>query len=148
MGALRRFLRIPGRPKRGVGRHASQATALATWRQCRAAISLSSGLASAVPHRYEAGKRQIEETFGIKVIETPNALRDDEWLYRNPEARADDLHWALENGEVRAIFSTIGGDESVREFGHTSPQMVIPIGCRASIDPETKRVRVLEAGVV
>ncbi len=49
-----------------------------------------------------------------KVVETPNALRDSDWLYRNPEARADDLHWALENPKIRAIWATIGGNESVR----------------------------------
>jgi LD-carboxypeptidase N-terminal domain len=32
----------------------------------------------------------------------------------DPKARADDLRWALENDEIKAIFSTIGGDESVR----------------------------------
>jgi muramoyltetrapeptide carboxypeptidase LdcA involved in peptidoglycan recycling len=79
-----------------------------------AAISLSSGIAALVPHRYSAGKHQIEATFGLKVVESPNALRPPDWLYRNPRARADDLHWALENPEVRAIFSMIGGNESVR----------------------------------
>jgi muramoyltetrapeptide carboxypeptidase LdcA involved in peptidoglycan recycling len=77
-----------------------------------AAISLSSGLPALVPHRYAAGKRQIETTFGVRMIDAPNALRDPDW--RNPQARAEDLHWALEHREVRAIFSTVGGDESVR----------------------------------
>jgi muramoyltetrapeptide carboxypeptidase LdcA involved in peptidoglycan recycling len=79
-----------------------------------AAISLSSGIAALVPHRYTAGKHQIEATFGLKVVESPNALRPPDWLYRNPQARADDLHWALENPSVSAIFSMIGGNESVR----------------------------------
>jgi len=79
-----------------------------------AAISLSSGAANFFPYRYETGKRQFEETFGLKVVETPNALRSNEWLYVNPRARALDLHWALENPEVKAIISTIGGDDSVR----------------------------------
>jgi len=79
-----------------------------------AAISPSSGLAALAPHRYQAGKRQIEETFGLKVVETPNALREPDWLYGNPKARADDLHWALENSNIQGIFATIGGDESVR----------------------------------
>jgi hypothetical protein len=52
-----------------------------------AAISLSSGLASLIPHRSQAAKHQIEERFGVKVIETPYALRDGDWLYRNPKAR-------------------------------------------------------------
>ncbi len=89
-----------------------------------AAISVSSGLPALLPHRYAAGKRQIEETFGVTVIETPNALKDPDWLYRNPRARADDLHWALENPEVRAIFSTIGGNESVRILPHVNSGII------------------------
>ncbi len=33
------------------------------------------------------------------------------------------------------------------DFGHTSPQMVMPNGLKAAIDPITKSVRVLEAPV-
>ena len=40
-------------------------------------------------------------------------MKGEEYLYRNPQARADDLHWALENREVAGILSMIGGD-SVR----------------------------------
>jgi muramoyltetrapeptide carboxypeptidase LdcA involved in peptidoglycan recycling len=79
-----------------------------------AVISLSAGLSAAFPHRHEAGKRQLAETFGVRVVETPNALRNNEWLHDNPEARADDLHWALTNDDVAGIVSTIGGDESIR----------------------------------
>ena len=79
-----------------------------------AAISLSSGLAGAIPHRYETGKRQFSETFGITVVEAPNALRDNAWLHDNPQARADDLHWALENDEIAGVITTIGGDDSIR----------------------------------
>jgi muramoyltetrapeptide carboxypeptidase LdcA involved in peptidoglycan recycling len=83
-----------------------------------AAISLSQGLAAVMPYRYQAGKRQIEEVFGVNVVETPNALREPDWLYRNPQARADDLHWALQNPDIQAMFSTIGGEESVRILPH------------------------------
>lgn len=79
-----------------------------------AAISLSSGMAEMFPHRYEAGKRQFESTFGVRVIEAPNALRADDWLRQNPQARAEDLHWALANPDVQGVISTIGGDDSVR----------------------------------
>ena len=33
------------------------------------------------------------------------------------------------------------------DFGHTSPMMVLPNGCRVSVDPVARRVEVLEAGV-
>lgn len=79
-----------------------------------AAISLSSGLAHQFPHRYEAGKRQLRDAFQINIIETPHALRSSDFLKRNPQARADDLHRALTHPDVNAIISTIGGDDSVR----------------------------------
>jgi muramoyltetrapeptide carboxypeptidase LdcA involved in peptidoglycan recycling len=58
------------------------------------------------------------------VIHAPNAFRDPDWLYRNSKARAEDLHWALENPEVRALFSTIGGDESVRILPLVDPEHI------------------------
>lgn len=79
-----------------------------------AAISLSSGAAGQFRQVYEAAKRNLRGSLGLNLIETPNALRSDDWLYRNPEARADDLHWALANPEIKGVFSTIGGYESVR----------------------------------
>ena len=79
-----------------------------------AVISLSGGASAAFPHRHDAGKRQLAETFGVSVIETPNALRDGAWLHDNPQARADDMHWALTNDDVAGIVSTIGGEDSIR----------------------------------
>lgn len=79
-----------------------------------ATITLSWGGPATFPHRYQAGKRQLEETFGVKVIESKYALAADEWLWRNPQARADDLMETLANPEVKAIISTIGGDDSIR----------------------------------
>lgn len=79
-----------------------------------AAITLSWGGPEKFPHRYEAGKRQLEETFGVKVVEAPNALRPADWIYKNPKSRADDLMWAFSDPSIKGIVSTIGGDESVR----------------------------------
>lgn len=79
-----------------------------------AAISLSWGGPGTFPHRYEAGKQQLQEEFGLKVIETPHALCDDAWLYNNPKARAEDLMNAFADPSIKAIISTIGGDDSIR----------------------------------
>lgn len=79
-----------------------------------AVVSLSAGLAGALPHRYAAGKRQLAETFGLTVIDAPHATRDPSWLAANPQACAADLHWALENPDVRGIVSAVGGDDSIR----------------------------------
>ena len=79
-----------------------------------AAVSLSWGGPGAIPHRYEIGKRQFEETFDVQVVESEHALRDPEWLAKNPKARAEDLLAAFANPNINGIISTIGGDDSIR----------------------------------
>ena len=79
-----------------------------------AAISLSWGGPAAFPLRYAAGKKQLEDEFGLQVVETRHALRDEGWLKRNPQARADDLMEAFADPSIRAVISTIGGDDSIR----------------------------------
>ena len=79
-----------------------------------AAISLSWGGPGTVPYRYEIGKQQFEEEFGVTVTETAHALRDADWLAKNPEARADDLMEAFADETIDGIISTIGGDDSIR----------------------------------
>jgi muramoyltetrapeptide carboxypeptidase LdcA involved in peptidoglycan recycling len=79
-----------------------------------AAVSLSWGGPGAFPIRYEVGKRQLQDEFGVRVVESPNALRDPGWLHGNPKARADDLMWAFSDSSIKAVFSTIGGEDSIR----------------------------------
>ena len=79
-----------------------------------AAVSLSWGGPGTFPHRYEAGKHQLQNEFGLKVVETTHALRDAAWLHNNPRARAEDLMNAFADPAIKAIISTIGGDDSIR----------------------------------
>ena len=41
-------------------------------------------------------------------------MADPTRLYNNPQARAEDLMEGFKNNDIKAIFSTIGGDESIR----------------------------------
>ena len=79
-----------------------------------AAISLSSGWPNVFPRAYRDGKRQIEEAFGVQVIESRHALAEPEWLAAHPEARAADLMEVLRDRSIAGIVSTIGGDDSIR----------------------------------
>ncbi len=79
-----------------------------------ASVTLSWGGPNVFPYRYEAGKKQLEKTFGVKVIEMPHALSDPDWLRENPQARADDLMQAFADTTIDGIISTIGGDDSIR----------------------------------
>ncbi|HEU0294675.1 MAG TPA: S66 peptidase family protein [Anaerolineales bacterium] len=79
-----------------------------------ATVSLSWGGPGTFPHRYEAGKRQLQNEFGLQVVEMPNTLKDADWLARNPKARAEDLMQAFTDSSIKGIFSTIAGDDSIR----------------------------------
>src|SRR6476659_10005867 len=79
-----------------------------------AAISLSSGWPNVFPGAYRDGKRQLEEAFGVQVIESRHALAAPDWLAANPEARAADLMEVLSDRSIHGIISTIGGDDSIR----------------------------------
>ena len=78
-----------------------------------AVISPSWGCAgsSRVLWKYHSGCRRLEET-GLNVIHSPNALRGTAFLKANPQARADDLMWAFENKEIKAIIAAIGGNDA------------------------------------
>ncbi len=79
-----------------------------------AAISLSRGWPSVYPRAYQDGKRQLQEAFGVEVVESRHALADIHWLAEHPEARAADLIEVLKDPTIQGIVSTIGGDDSIR----------------------------------
>lgn len=79
-----------------------------------AAITLSYGGAGDIPYRYQIGKHQLQQELELEVIETKHSLRSSDWIYRNPKARAEDLMEAFSDKSIKAIFSNIGGNESIR----------------------------------
>ncbi len=83
-----------------------------------AAVSLSWGGPGSYPDQYELGKRQLEQAFGVEVVDMPHSRRPAEWLWRNPQARAEDLMQAFEDSRIQGVFSTIGGDDSIRLLPH------------------------------
>ena len=79
-----------------------------------AMVSLSAGLAASFPHVIRSAERVLAERFELTLVAAPNAWRDDAFLRAHPQARADDLAWALETSDVRGVLSAIGGDDAVR----------------------------------
>lgn len=79
-----------------------------------AAVTLSWGGPGAIRQRYEIGKRQLQETFGVNVVEMTHTCADPGFIADNPEARAQDLHDAFSDPRVNGIVSTIGGEDSIR----------------------------------
>lgn len=83
-----------------------------------ATVSLSAGLPSILPDRYNQGKKQFENALGVKIIEMPNTLKSPVELYDNPEFRLADLMAAFQNPEVKAILTCIGGNDTIRLLRH------------------------------
>ena len=83
-----------------------------------AAVTSSWGGPGTFPHRYEAGKRQLEATFGVEVVEMPHTLAEPAAVAADPAARADDLHRAFADPDIAGVVSTIGGDDSIRLLRH------------------------------
>src|SRR4051794_35635660 len=89
-----------------------------------ATISLSWGGAGELLHRYEIGKKQLQDTFGLRVFETKNALKSADYISKNPKARADDLMEAFSDKSIKAIISNIGGDDSIRTLPYTDISII------------------------
>lgn len=81
-----------------------------------ATVSLSWGGAgdSDLLWRYETGKERLQTVFGLKVVEMEHTLKGSALIKQHPELRARDLHQAFGNPEIKAVFSCIGGDDSIR----------------------------------
>ncbi|UXV34771.1 LD-carboxypeptidase [Staphylococcus sp. IVB6181] len=81
-----------------------------------ALISPSSGVVgeSFVQYRVQTAIDRLKTVFGLKVKVMPNALKGLDFVYRHPEKRADDIHQALLDEEVKALITFIGGEEFMR----------------------------------
>lgn len=79
-----------------------------------AAVSPSWGGPGTHPERYLAGKQQLQEAFGVTLVEMAHTMAPADWLADNPQARADDLMAAFADPSIAGIFATIGGEDSIR----------------------------------
>ncbi|HEU4806719.1 MAG TPA: S66 peptidase family protein [Homoserinimonas sp.] len=73
---------------------------------------------SVFPKPYHYGLATLRDVFGLEIVEYPSTRFTPDEASRNPEARADDLNRAFANPEIAAIFTVIGGDDSVRILPH------------------------------
>lgn len=89
-----------------------------------AAVTLSWGGPGTFPHRYEAGRRQLEDAFGVEVVAMPHTLADPDAVAADPAARADDLHRAFADPDIAGVVSTIGGDDSIRLLPHLDLELL------------------------
>ena len=90
-----------------------------------ATISPCNGWAGdpAVRWKYDLGVFRLQE-LGLRVIAAPNSMKGTEYLSRNPGSRAEDILWAFENKEVKAIIANIGGNDSIKVIPYIEPRVI------------------------
>lgn len=83
---------------------------------CIATVSPSWGGAGEpeLKWRYEQGIKRLKDNFGLQVIPMPNSLKGADYLYNNPQARAEDLMTAFKDKSIKGIIANIGGEDSIR----------------------------------
>lgn len=77
-----------------------------------------------VKWKYDLGVKRLTD-LGLQVVSAPNALRGETFLENNPLARAEDVMWAFENKDVKAIICNIGGNDSERLIPYLSADSII-----------------------
>lgn len=65
-------------------------------------------------HKYYLAKDRMKKLFGLELVPTENALKGSDFTYEHPELRAKDWMEAFKDPNIKAIFSAIGGDDTIR----------------------------------
>jgi muramoyltetrapeptide carboxypeptidase LdcA involved in peptidoglycan recycling len=81
-----------------------------------AVVSPSGGLPEVFPAPYELGLRRLRD-FGLEPVEYPTTRK----LRSTPEERAADLHAAWSDPSIRAVISSIGGDDQLTVLKYLDP---------------------------
>ncbi|MFE9766375.1 S66 peptidase family protein [Streptomyces sp. NPDC005808] len=74
-----------------------------------AVVSPSSGLPGLLPLPYELGLERLRKEYGLEPVEYPATRK----MGSTAQERADDLHAAFADPTVRAVISSIGGDDQI-----------------------------------
>ncbi|MFF3941367.1 S66 family peptidase [Streptomyces phaeofaciens] len=74
-----------------------------------AVLSPGAGLPELFPRPHELGLRRLREDFGLEPVEYPTTRR----MGATPQARADDIHAAFADPDIKAVIASIGGDDQI-----------------------------------
>lgn len=74
-----------------------------------AVISPGAGLPGLFPRPHELGLERLRKEYGLEPVEYP-ATRT---MGSTPQERADDIHAAFADTDVKAVIASIGGDDQI-----------------------------------
>jgi muramoyltetrapeptide carboxypeptidase LdcA involved in peptidoglycan recycling len=85
-----------------------------------AVLSPSTALPAVYPHPFDLGLRRLEERWEVRTVEFPATRK----LGASPHERADDLHAAFADPEIKAVLTSIGGDDQLKVLAHLDPDLL------------------------
>jgi muramoyltetrapeptide carboxypeptidase LdcA involved in peptidoglycan recycling len=74
-----------------------------------AVISPGSGLPGLFPRPHELGLERLRKEYGLEPVEYPATRK----MGSTPRERADDIHAAFADPDVKAVMASIGGDDQI-----------------------------------
>lgn len=83
-------------------------------------VSPSAGLPELFPLPFELGLRRLEAGFGLIPVEYPTTRK----MGSSPAERAADLHAAFADDSVKAVISSIGGDDQITVLPHLDAELL------------------------
>lgn len=85
-----------------------------------AVLSPSSGLPGILPLPHELGLRRLREEYGLEPVEYPSTRK----MGSSPQERAADIHAAFADPTVKAVISTIGGEDQITVLPHLDRELL------------------------
>lgn len=74
-----------------------------------AVLSPGAGLPEVFPRPFELGLERLRGEYGLEPVEYPTTRKMDS----TPQERADDVHAAFADPDIKAVFTSIGGDDQI-----------------------------------
>lgn len=74
--------------------------------------------------RYNIGKKQLQDEFGVQVVEMNHTLASPEFVYNNPQLRVQDFIDAFADPTIDWIISSIWWDDSIRMLPYIDFQII------------------------
>ena len=84
-----------------------------------AVLSPGAALPQMFPAPYELGIRRLESEYGVKAVEYPSTR-----VWSSPRDRARDVNAAFADPEIKAILTSIGGDDQIKILKHLDADVI------------------------
>jgi len=85
-----------------------------------AVLSPSWGGPAAFPMPFELGLARLRDEFGLRPVEYPTTRA----AQASPAERAKDLHSAFGDPEIKAVLTSIGGEDEIKVLRHLDPEVL------------------------